>query len=199
MCYVNVRSISENGRQRIFCTLFVSTCRKSCISFRITKPFFTTFPFETHFTCEYNKRVSKSELLSLHKSASRRKLSTFALMRFRLNHVVQNTFQLIRYGFYHHCLTMSSAVCTNHIRKLFFNKGLKTGTATKHRCSAVGAHANNMFPPDYMHLKKSVHFVKYFPCSCFVLSVLQNKNSSSRFLLGLYTVHNVQKREVALI
>ena len=64
---------------------------------------------------------------------------------------------------------MISAVCrpTNRIWGLFLYKGLKTGTATKHRRSTVGAPANNTFPSDTMRLKKSVYFVEYFPCGCF--------------------------------
>ena len=62
---------------------------------------------------------------------------------------------------------MNSAVRTNHIWALFLYQGLKTEAAANHRWSTVGADPNNMLPLDSMRLKKSVHFVKYFPCSCF--------------------------------
>ena len=55
-------------------------------------------------------------------------------------------------------------MCTNHIWGLFFHQ---TEMATKHHWSTVSAHDNNMFPPDTMHLNKSVHFIKYFSCGYF--------------------------------
>ena len=61
---------------------------------------------------------------------------------------------------------MNNAVFINRIWGLFLHQGLKTGMATKHCLSPIGAHANNIFPPDSMRLKKFVHFVKYFPCGC---------------------------------
>ena len=88
---------------------------------------------------------------------------------------------------------MNNAVCTNRIWGLFLHQGLKTGTATKHRWSIVGAHANNVFPPDTMHLKKSIHFVEYFPCGYFGAEGVAKQN----FVFQI-PIHNVQRSEVGL-
>ena len=67
MSYFYIRSISESGRPKMFRTLFAASCRNS----RSYKYLFSTFFFENHLICECNKIVSKSESLSLDKSAKR--------------------------------------------------------------------------------------------------------------------------------
>ena len=49
------------------------------------------------------------------------------------------------------------------------SEGASDDVTTPAKKTFLTTHANNVFPPDIntMHLKKSVHFVEYFPCGCF--------------------------------
>ena len=152
--HVKKRS-SENFSYYIIC-LAVASSRNSCISFRKTKTLFSTF-----------------SLISKHAGVE--------CVRFNeihcLNYVVQNTFQLIRYGFYCQCLTMNSAVCTNRSWGFFLHQ---TGTATKHRWSTVGTHA-----------KSCSHLI---PCASENLSTLSNISLAVVWMLFPYYVHNIERR-----